>query len=116
VEFFFFFFTPFVFANDFLVHFPLFESSLGSFGPGAGLLENAESVREQSLLYGVVQTGLDMERGGVVNFKQDGILLFVEHNVEPEYFETHVGCVVVGLARLLLVDELLLHGNQSLDD
>ena len=60
----------------------------------------------------MVQRGVGREGWGVVDLQQDGVALAVQHDVQPQYVETHTPGVVLRLRTPVLVR----HQRQSAYD
>ena len=75
-----------------------------------------QTVPYQVTLNELVQRRLCAKTGRVVDFQQVQLAVVVEHEIEPQHFEAHIVQWVVGLSHAVLVLEVGLACDYSLDD
>lgn len=78
--------------------------------------QDLERVLDHSLLHSVVERTVSLERRSLVDLEQPRLRVGVDQDVEAEHFKAHVEGAVVGLAGSVVVQEVGLAADQSLDD
>ena len=68
------------------------------------------------MFYLRIKRGVAVERGGVVHFKEPRVTIFVDKHIESQDLKTHVVVNIAGLACSVVVDQVWLNGDESLDD
>lgn len=71
---------------------------------------------EKTFLHLLIQWGISMETGGVVDFNQPRLQLLVEENIKSQDFKTGTAPVVIGEASAVVVLQNGMSCYQGLDD